>query len=78
MVKLSGPLLSLAAHGTVGAALTYSGRASGAQVRFQKKQADVATSARTTQRGFFQKAVGWWHELTPTEQGEWYAEGNDV
>ena len=74
---MSGPLLSIDAHGTLGEALTYSKRTSGAQVRFQKKQADVETAARTTQRSYFQMAVGWWHELTGTEQQEWEAEGNN-
>lgn len=77
MAKLIGPLLSLEAHGTLGNALTFSKRSSGSQVRFQKKQTDIETTARTTQRGFFQTAVGWWHELTPVEQAEWHWEGNN-
>ncbi len=77
MTKLVAPLLSLDAHGTLGGALTYSKRSSGPQVRFQKKQRGLATSAQTIQRAFFQTAVGWWHELTPTEQEEWRTEGNN-
>lgn len=77
MAKLKGPLFSLGAHGSLGSALTFSGRKSGEQVRFQKKQTDVETTARTTQRGFFQKAAGWWGELTSAEQNEWTSEGNN-
>lgn len=75
MAKLIGPLFSQNAHATLGNVLTYSSRQSGSQVRFQKKQMDIETPARIIQRNFFQKAVGWWHELTTTEQNEWHKEG---
>lgn len=71
MAKLKGPLMSLAAQGPVGDTLTFSERRSGSQVRFQKKQKDRITPGRTTQRGFFQMAFSWWHELTTDEQNEW-------
>ena len=77
MTKLVAPLLSLGAHGTLGDALTYSKRASGSQVRFQKKQKYAATTTQENQRGYFQKAVAWWHDLTPSEQLEWREEGNN-
>lgn len=75
MAKLTGPLLSEQAHGSMGPRLTYSERKSGSQVRFQRAQADVITSARTTQRSYFTMAVSWWHELTTDEQYEWHKEG---
>jgi len=77
MAKLVGPLFSLDAHGSVGRAITFSERRSGPQVRFQKKQVDTATPTRLTQRGYFSKAVDWWHKLTPSEQLEWREEGNN-
>jgi hypothetical protein len=70
MAKLLAPLLSHAAHGTLGGVLTYSNRRTCKQARHQKKQADVITPERTTQRGYFQTASGWWSEMTPTEQAE--------
>ena len=75
MVKLAGPLLSLEARGSMGPRLTFSTRTSGSQVRYQRPQQDRITDARTTQRGFFQMAVSWWHELTTDEQYEWHKEG---
>lgn len=77
MVKLAGPLLSVEARGSLGPRLTYSSRPSGQQVRYQKKQTDIETPARLVQRGYFQMSVGWWNELTPTEQTEWKEEGNN-
>ena len=59
----------------MGPRLTFSQRKSGQQVRFQRAQADVITSTRTTQRGYFQTAAGWWNELTADEQYEWHAYG---
>lgn len=71
MAKLTGPLLSLDAHGSVGRALTFSSRRSGSQVRFQKKQPDVITTARTTQRGFFEDGYAAWNTLNAAEQQQW-------
>lgn len=59
-MKVFGPMHSDAAHGTFGGVLTFSERASGAQVRFQRKQKDVITSARTTQRNKFITAKEMW------------------
>lgn len=77
MAKLNGPLLSVAASGSLGPRLTFSTRTSGAQVRYQRSQKDVITDARTTQRGFFQLTVNWWNELSPAEKSEWKWEGDN-
>jgi len=71
MVKLTGPLHSETARGSVGEALTYSNRKSGAQVRFQKKQKDVITTLRTAQRVKFQLARDWWLMLNDSEKQQW-------
>ena len=71
MAKISGPLLSLAARGSVGPRLTFSRRTSGQQVRFQRTQSDVTTSARTIQRDFFDDAVEKWNSLSANDQQEW-------
>jgi len=68
MAKLTGPLFSQAASGTMGPRLTFSQRKSGQQVRFQRKQKDYVNTARTTQRGYFQTAAGWWSEMTAAEK----------
>ena len=53
MAKIAIPLMSLQASGTIGHFLTFSKRISGQQVRWQKKQSDVITSKRETQRAKF-------------------------
>jgi len=71
MAKLKGPLMGESASGSVGEELTYSKRQSGNQVRFQKKQADVITTDRTTQRAYFIEAIEKWNSLTDEQQQEW-------
>ena len=76
MAKTKGPLLSLSAHGSVGAELTFSTKKSGTQVRFQKKQKDLSTTARAIQRAYFAEANEHWLELNSEEQGQWHAFNN--
>jgi hypothetical protein len=76
MAKLTGPLMSNTASGTLGPRLTFSQRKSGQQVRFQKKQKDVITDLRTAQREKFTTSTGWWNLLTLSEKKEWYDLGN--
>ncbi len=71
MAKTSGPLLSEAAHGTIGGILTYSKKAIVKQVRFQKKQADVLTAPRVAQRALLTAAVDTWHLLSASEKETW-------
>jgi hypothetical protein len=71
MVKIKSPLMSERASGTIGGVLTFSHRATGAQVRTQKKQKDVITTARTEQRTKYSEAVEAWNGLTPTEKSNW-------
>jgi hypothetical protein len=70
MAKTTGPLMSISAHGTMGGALTYSARKNVNQCRFQKKQHYTATTAQSTQRSYFQKATGWWSEMTTAEKSQ--------
>lgn len=71
MVKIKAPLQSATASGSLKLGLTFSRRSSGQQVRRQRGQADVTTSARTTQRGYFNEAVEKWNSLSAGEQGQW-------
>jgi len=71
MAKLEGPLLSHDAHGTLAGILTYSKRKIVKQVRFQRKQKDVVSTDRTTNRTFFQDGVTAWHTLTDEQKQEW-------
>jgi hypothetical protein len=53
MAKLTGPLMSEAASGSIAGFLTFSERKSGSQVRWQRKQEDVVTAPRIEQRAIF-------------------------
>lgn len=72
--------MSQSASGTIAGNITFSKRASGQQVRFQNKQKDKITSARTEQRDKFSDAVDAWNLLTPTEKRSWntQAKGQNV
>jgi len=56
MVKVLFPLMSFSASGSIAQFLTFSKRASGQQVRWQKKQNDVQSVERLTQRNLFLSA----------------------
>lgn len=71
MVKIKGPLFSNLASGSINNRLTFSQRSSGQQARYQKAQVDVVTSARTTQREYFDEAVGKWNSLSDAQQQQW-------
>jgi len=63
--------MSQSASGTIAKNITFSKRASGQQVRFQKKQKDKITTARTEQRAKFNNAISAWNLLTPTQKTNW-------
>jgi hypothetical protein len=73
MAKLIGPLMSQAAHGTVGGVLTYSRKSSKNIGRYQRKQHDVLTLSRKIQRGYFKDAANTWGLLSPTQKALWNA-----
>jgi len=60
MVKLIGPLQSFEAWGSLKDNIVFSRRKSGSQVRYQRKQKDRITSARTAQRDKFSQATEMW------------------
>ena len=71
MVKLSGPLFSIEARGSLGPRLTFSKRKNVNQVRFQRAQKDYANTARLEQRTRFWSAVQWWKDLSADEKSQW-------
>jgi len=68
MAKITAPLLSVTARGSIRPRLTYSQRTSGAQVRIQRKQADKKTLTQVAQRLKFSTSILWWHLMTDDEQ----------
>jgi hypothetical protein len=71
MVKITGPLHSDSASGSVCDVLTFSQRASGQQCRYQKKQKDVITPDRTAQRIKFNLGLDLWRALPDNEKYYW-------
>jgi hypothetical protein len=71
MVKITGPLHSDTASGTIADVLTFSQRASGQQVRYQKKQKDVSSAARVVQRAKFNLGLRMWQLLPDNEKNYW-------
>lgn len=78
MAKLTGPLFSLEARGSLGPRLTFSTRKSGSQVRYQRAQADYTNDARDEQRARFWVCVGWWHDLSSEEKSTWLRLGRYI
>ena len=56
MVKITFPLQSLSASGSIMETLTFSRRAKCQQVRLQRKQSDRFSESQKTQRSFFSLA----------------------
>jgi hypothetical protein len=70
MAKVDSPLFSVAAHGTIAGALTFSKRRTSNQVRYQKSQTDKITTARSLQRIKFGVASRIWANLTPAQKDQ--------
>lgn len=68
MAKVTGPLLSQSAHGTIGKCLTFNAISTKTRVRFQKKQKNRYTLARDLQRIKFGIASRIWANLTEEEK----------
>lgn len=69
MAKITGPLLSTTAHGSIGEELTYSHRKKINQVRFQKKQKLVlSTWGQADQKSMYRTICARWYSFTPAEK----------
>ena len=64
MPKLTGPLFSVRAGGTLGGAITYKGSNAGARVERVPRHRDRKSGAQLGQRALFLGAVGYWKGLT--------------
>lgn len=71
MVKITGPLHSDEASGTIADVLTFSKRSSGQQCRYQKKQKDVVTPDRIVQRTKFSLGLDLWKFMPSNEKNYW-------
>jgi len=64
MAKITGPLMSSTASGSIAETLTFSKKRTGQQVRIQRKQKDVITPARTAQRNLYSEALSEWRSFS--------------
>lgn len=71
MTKLSKPLLSLDASGSLGDEVLISHRHHRAIAERKAQPVDVKTLAQLSWRHMYQKAIALWHALSPTEKVEW-------
>jgi hypothetical protein len=71
MAKVIGPLLSNEASGKIGERLTFSVRAGGQQVRFQKAQTNVSNFKQLRNQEIYKDAVAAWNFLSPAEKAVW-------
>lgn len=70
-MKLTLPLISAEARGSIYKVLTFSVRRSGQQVRWQNKQKDVLTAKRSVQRKKFLLGLDLWRSLPDNEKNYW-------
>lgn len=68
MAKLTGPLMSQNASGSIGARLTFSRRKTGQQARFQRAQKDKKSVGQLRNREVYFEAVGDWQALPVAEK----------
>jgi len=78
MVKVSGPLFSIEARGTLGDVLTYQRGFGKHRVTRKPGHRDAGTEAQLGQRTQFQWAVAYWHTLTELQKAEYTAIANPM
>lgn len=71
MAKITGPLFSTSASGSIGPRLTYSKRNSGAQVRLQKSQKDYESLPRKVVRDAYRAGLILWNSMPCLERRYW-------
>lgn len=71
MAKLTLPLLSLEARGSLGGVLSFDKRSGQHRVRAKPTPTDPHSLAQIYQRWLYQDYIFWWHELTPTQKQQW-------
>jgi len=71
MAKVEGPLLSQAAHGSVGKILTFSKRQSGQQARGYNKPTKTPTPKQRGQRRLTEFLVAQWQNMSDATKASW-------
>ena len=74
MAKVTGPLMSYDARGSIAKAITYSAWRGISYVRQWFKPGNPNTTGQQNVRGIFTFAIdGWHYKITPTQQLAWIA-----
>jgi len=73
MAKLTGPLLSQEAHGSLSKILTFSRRKSGSQVRDYNKPTGTPSPSQRAKRRITEFLVAQWQNMTAAEKDAWAA-----
>lgn len=63
MAKVSGPMFSVGAHGTIGEAITFKGSPSGPRVTVKPVHKDRKSDGQLVQRTSYDAAVSYWWGL---------------
>jgi len=71
MAKISGPLFSQSAHGSIGAQLNYQRQVSGQIVRRHSAPTGAPSAIQTQRRAHYSAGIAAWHSLTPAEKTAW-------
>ena len=75
MPKVTGPLFSLDAKGTLAGAITYQGTPKGPRVGRVPRHKDALSDAQLAHRELFLEARDAWLALSPEEKAQWTATG---
>jgi len=78
MAKLTSPLMSQTASGTIGPRMTFSMRKSGAQVRIQKFQKDKFSLSQLTHRSIYNFALAKWNSFTISQKSVYQLEAKKL
>ena len=73
MARVTGPLLSLNARGTLGGQLTYRWTLLGQVAQFPPRPTKPPSPAQLSARAAFRAALALWATLAPAERAKWKA-----
>jgi len=77
MVKVTGPLFSVRARGSLGDGISFQGSGAGVRVERRPRHRDRQSLGQLAHRDLFLEAVAYWHGLTAEQKVE-YGERGEV
>jgi hypothetical protein len=76
MAKVTGPLLSMDARGTLGGVVTYQDGFGKHRVTRKPVHRDAGSATQLDQRALFLEAVAYWKALSAGQKADWNATAN--